>query len=82
MRLDSQQTLDFDIKGFLSTLTQLPGVYRMLDERSETIYIGKAKNLRKRVSSYFGTKGVTPKQQVMITHLRSIEVTGKASVAP
>lgn len=47
----------------------------MLDKRSEIIYIGKAKNLKKRVCSYFGTQGVSPKQQVMVAHIRFIEVT-------
>ncbi|MGH8549146.1 MAG: excinuclease ABC subunit UvrC [Methylococcales bacterium] len=69
------ETPEFDIKGFLRTLTQRPGVYRMLDARSEIIYIGKAKNLKKRVGSYFGTKDVSPKQQVMVAHIRSVEVT-------
>ncbi|MGR9105583.1 MAG: excinuclease ABC subunit UvrC [Gammaproteobacteria bacterium] len=65
----------FDLPGFLSTLTQRPGVYRMLDARSEILYIGKAKNLRKRVASYFGTKDVSPKQQAMVAQIRSVEVT-------
>lgn len=71
----SPETLEFDIRGFLRTLTHRPGVYRMIDARSRVIYIGKAKNLKKRVSSYFGTKDVSPKQQVMVAHIRSIEVT-------
>jgi len=37
----------FDREGFLNTLTQRPGVYRMLDVRGEVIYVGKAKNLKK-----------------------------------
>ena len=47
----------------------------MLDERSEIIYIGKAKDLKKRVGSYFGTKDLSPKQQVMVAHIHSVEVT-------
>lgn len=75
MSTESQSAQAFDIKRFLSTLTQLPGVYRMLNEQSEIIYIGKAKNLKKRVSSYFGKKGVAPKQRAMVSHIHSIEVT-------
>jgi excinuclease ABC subunit C len=75
MPQDSAATSQFDLKSFLKTLTPRPGVYRMLDEKSKIIYIGKAKNLKKRVSSYFGSKDVSPKQQVMVAHVRSIEVT-------
>lgn len=64
----------FDLKGFLDTLTQRPGVYRMLDNRGEVIYVGKAKNLKKRVSSYFQSKEVSPKQQAMVARIHSIDV--------
>ena len=73
--MSSEPAETFDIQGFLSTLTQRPGVYRMLDAKSVIIYIGKAKNLKKRVSSYFGSKDVSPKQQVMVAHIHSVEVT-------
>ncbi|MGZ8249643.1 MAG: excinuclease ABC subunit UvrC [Methylomagnum sp.] len=65
----------FDIPAFLETLTQRPGVYRMLDEKAEVIYVGKAKNLKKRVSSYFSNKDAPPKQQAMVARIRSIDVT-------
>ena len=64
----------FDVKGFLSTLTQKPGVYRMLDKHGEVIYVGKAKNLKKRVSSYFQARDATPKQQAMVARIHSIDV--------
>ncbi|MDO9424049.1 MAG: GIY-YIG nuclease family protein, partial [Methylobacter sp.] len=43
----------FDVTAFLKTLTTRPGIYKMLNDQSEIIYIGKAKNLKNRVSSYF-----------------------------
>ncbi|MGH8555880.1 MAG: excinuclease ABC subunit UvrC [Methylococcales bacterium] len=69
------ETSEFDLQAFMRTLTRRPGVYRMLDAKSEVIYIGKAKNLKKRVGSYFGAKDGSPKQQVMVAHIRSVEVT-------
>lgn len=65
----------FDIDEFLNNLTQRAGCYRMLDEKGEVIYVGKARNLRKRVSSYFQRAGASPKQQAMVARIRSIDVT-------
>ncbi|MDD4914975.1 MAG: excinuclease ABC subunit UvrC [Methylococcales bacterium] len=65
----------FDVKAFLKTLTQCPGIYRMLNEAGEIIYIGKAKNLKNRVSSYFGSQSASPKQQAMVARISAIEVT-------
>lgn len=65
----------FDAKAFLKTLTQRPGIYRMLDQQGEIIYIGKAKNLKNRVSSYFRTQHISSKQQAMVSKIAAIEVT-------
>jgi excinuclease ABC subunit C len=43
---------EFDARTFLRSLTNRPGVYRMLNDKGQVIYVGKAGNLRKRVSSY------------------------------
>jgi len=66
---------DFDFKGFLKNLTKRPGIYKMLNDKGQIIYIGKAKNLKNRVSSYFRTKTASPKQQAMVVKIASIEVT-------
>lgn len=66
---------DFDIKDFLKNLTKRPGIYKMLNEKGEIIYIGKAKNLKNRVSSYFRKTTASPKQQAMVVKISAIEVT-------
>lgn len=66
---------DFDIKDFLRSLTQRPGIYKMLNSKGEILYIGKAKNLKKRVTSYFRKTTASPKQQAMVAKIAEIEVT-------
>jgi len=65
----------FDSTGFLKGLTSKPGVYRMLDESGKVLYVGKARNLKKRVSSYFTRADTSPKTRAMVTQIRDIEVT-------
>jgi len=65
----------FDSTTFLKNLTSRPGIYKMFDAQGEIIYVGKAKNLKNRVSSYFKVQAVSPKQQVMMTKVANIEVT-------
>jgi excinuclease ABC subunit C len=69
------QEYSFDSKDFLKSLTKRPGIYKMLDESGEIIYIGKAKNLKNRVSSYFNKQTASPKQQTMVAKVVGIEVT-------
>jgi excinuclease ABC subunit C len=64
-----------DIKAFLETLTNHPGVYQMLDEKGLVLYVGKAKNLKKRVSSYFSSQKKDIKTHTLITHVHSIQTT-------
>ncbi|MBC8520304.1 MAG: excinuclease ABC subunit UvrC [Gammaproteobacteria bacterium] len=55
--------------------TTRPGVYRMLNADGEILYIGKARNLKKRVSSYFRSSGLAPKTRALMSHVASVEVT-------
>ncbi len=64
----------FDPKPFLKTLTSRPGVYRMLDEKGEVLYVGKARDLKRRVSSYFN-RSLDRRLQLMVARVRNIEVT-------
>ncbi|MEO6696390.1 MAG: excinuclease ABC subunit UvrC [Gammaproteobacteria bacterium] len=64
----------FDAGSFLKTLTGRPGVYRMLDARGEVLYVGKAQNLKKRVTSYFRSSGGS-KTLAMVAQIRAIELT-------
>lgn len=66
---------DFDIDTFLKNLTRLPGIYKMLNDKDDIIYIGKAKNLKNRVTSYFRKGTASPKQQVMVAKIARIEIT-------
>ncbi len=64
----------FDHKSFLKTLTQRPGVYRMLDVEGRVLYVGKARDLKRRVSSYF-SRALNRRIQLMVSQIGSIEVT-------
>ena len=65
----------FNHKEFLASLTQKPGVYRMIDVTGSIIYIGKARNLKKRVGSYFRASGLATKTMKMVEKIHNIELT-------
>ena len=65
----------FDHKAFLKTLTTRPGVYQMYGESGELLYVGKAKNLKNRVGSYFRASGLTDKTMALVGRIRDIQVT-------
>jgi excinuclease ABC subunit C len=72
---DKPDTEEFDAKAFLKTLTKRPGIYKMQSADGEVLYIGKAKNLKNRVSSYFNKQNRSPKQQVMVSRIAAIDIT-------
>ncbi|QTG88227.1 excinuclease ABC subunit UvrC [Vibrio furnissii] len=65
----------FDSTSFLKTVTNQPGVYRMYNAEAEVIYVGKAKDLKKRLSSYFRKKIDSEKTRALVTHIEKIDVT-------
>ncbi|MEK6306132.1 MAG: excinuclease ABC subunit UvrC [Pantoea dispersa] len=65
----------FNPKAFLSTVTSQPGVYRMYDATGTVIYVGKAKDLKKRLSSYFRTQVGSRKTEVLVSNIHNIDVT-------
>jgi excinuclease ABC subunit C len=64
-----------DIKVFLSNVTPHPGVYQMLDGKGEILYVGKAKNLKKRLSSYFNAAPKDAKTTALVSHINDIVIT-------
>ncbi len=65
----------FNAEEFLKLAPSNPGVYRMLNDKGEVIYVGKAKNLKKRLSSYFLRNLDSPKTQVLVSLIRDIQLT-------
>ena len=69
----------FDHSLFLANTTQQPGIYQMFGIDGAILYVGKAKNLKARLSSYFRKTGLTPKTQALVSRIARIEVTVTAS---
>ena len=70
---------DFDSTALLKQLTTRPGVYRMFDEAGDILYVGKAKNLKNRVSSYFGSSALDAKTLALVSRIQAVETTVTAS---
>lgn len=69
------QRLNENIFLKLKTLSDKPGVYQFLDAKQQVIYVGKAKNLKKRVSSYFNKKHDSPKLRLLVSKIKDIHTT-------
>ncbi len=73
--MSEQSPPAFDSAAFLKNLTSQPGVYRMYNSQEEVIYVGKAKNLKKRVSSYFRTNVDSAKTRSLVSQIAHMDVT-------
>ena len=71
----SETVQGFDSKRFLASLTEKPGIYQMLDREAGVLYVGKAKNLKKRVASYFRNKGLNNKTMALVGRIAQIDIT-------
>lgn len=67
--------VEFDAKTFLAQVTRSAGVYQMYGESGDILYVGKAKNLKNRLASYFHSSGLAPKTRALVARIQHIEVT-------
>ncbi|MDR1918429.1 MAG: excinuclease ABC subunit UvrC [Tannerellaceae bacterium] len=71
--IEQEKTEETSLSSIISVLPEKPGCYQYLDEKGVIIYVGKAKNLKKRVSSYFNKTHDNYKTQVLVKHIRDIK---------
>ena len=67
--------MEFNSKSFIGNLTQRAGTYQMMDSEGSVLYVGKAKNLKKRVSSYFRKSGISAKTAALVKRIHDIDIT-------
>lgn len=68
-------SFSFDHTNYIAQLTEKPGVYQMFDSQAELLYVGKAKNLKKRIASYFRSRGLNNKTLSLVKKIARIDVT-------
>ena len=71
----------FDARAFLKTVPEQPGVYRMIGADDKVLYVGKAKNLRKRVANYFQRTQPSPRIAMMVAQILRVDITPTRSEA-
>lgn len=71
----------FDPSAFLARCSRRPGVYRMLDADGQVLYVGKARDLRARLGSYFGRQQDSIKTRALVARVASVETTVTATEA-
>jgi excinuclease ABC subunit C len=67
--------MSFDAKAFLKNVTGKPGIYRMYNAEGKVLYVGKARNLKKRLQSYFRSTGLSQKTELLMSQVADIDVT-------
>ena len=67
--------MTFDPQAFLKTVTSKPGIYRMYNADGKVMYVGKARNLKKRLQSYFRATGLSPKTELLVSQIADVDVT-------
>lgn len=70
--MHNKEEFETYLKGIVLNMPETPGCYQYLDENGKVIYVGKAKNLKRRVSSYFNKEQQTRKTKLLVTHIRDI----------
>ncbi|MDD2408480.1 MAG: excinuclease ABC subunit UvrC [Tepidiphilus sp.] len=66
--------MSFDASAFLQTVPESPGVYRMIGADETVLYVGKAKNLRRRLASYFRTRLPSPRIALMVRQIERVDI--------
>ena len=70
--MHNKEEIETYLKGIVLSLPETPGSYQYLDENGKVIYVGKAKNLKRRVSSYFNKEQQPRKTKLLVTPIRDI----------